>query len=76
MNDPDHYCAAERLFEEVESSDESSSPKVMWCLEWAKLHMALPKSLQPLCTLTALNEWKSLNAVYFSVVGRCRPVSL
>jgi hypothetical protein len=41
MKGPGHYCAAERLFEEAESSDESSSSKVMWCLEWAKLHMAL-----------------------------------
>jgi hypothetical protein len=34
----------------------------------------LPKSLQPLCTLTALNEWKSLAAS--SAAPRiCRTVS-
>jgi hypothetical protein len=40
MTGPDHYRAAERLLEEAESAGESSS-KAMWCLELAKLHVAL-----------------------------------
>ena len=40
MTGPDHYRAAERLLEEAESHEVSSS-EAMWCLELAKLHLAL-----------------------------------
>ena len=40
MTGPDHYRAAERLLEEAESGDDSSS-RAVWCLELAKLHVAL-----------------------------------
>ena len=40
MNGPDHYRAAERLLEEAESDHESNS-RAVWCLELAKLHVAL-----------------------------------
>jgi hypothetical protein len=40
MTGPDHYRAAERLLEEAESREASSS-EAMWRLELAKLHVAL-----------------------------------
>jgi hypothetical protein len=64
MNGPDHYCAAERLLEEAESVDESSS-RAMWCVELAKLHVALAQ-----VAATALNsdgrEWAEVAGRKFS----------
>ena len=64
MNGPDHYRAAERLLEEAESGDESSS-KAVWCLELAKLHTALAQ-----VAATALNsdgrEWVEVAGRKFS----------
>ena len=64
MNGPDHYRAAERLLEEAESGDESSS-RAVWCLELAKLHVALAQ-----IAATALNsdgrEWVEVAGRKFS----------
>ena len=64
MNGPDHYRMAERLLEEAESGDESSS-KAVWCLELAKLHTALAQ-----VSATALNsdgrEWAEVAGRKFS----------
>ena len=64
MTGPDHYRAAERLLEEAESGDESSS-KATWCLELAKLHVALAQ-----VAATALNsdgrEWVEVAGRKFS----------
>jgi hypothetical protein len=40
MTGQDHYRAAERFLEEAKSGDDSSS-RAAWCLELAKLHVAL-----------------------------------
>lgn len=40
MTGPDHYRAAGRFLEEAKSGDDSSS-RAVWCLELAKLHVAL-----------------------------------
>jgi hypothetical protein len=50
MTGPDHYRAAERLLEEAKSCDESSS-RAVWCIELAKLHVALAQ-----VAATALNS--------------------
>jgi hypothetical protein len=40
MTGPDHYRAAERFLEEAKSGNDSRS-WAAWCLELAKLHVAL-----------------------------------
>ena len=64
MTGPDHYLAAERLLEEAESGDESSS-RAEWCLELAKLHTVLAQ-----VAATALNsdgrEWMEVAGRKFS----------
>ena len=40
MNGPDHYREAERLLEEA-GTREDFNPRAQWCLELAKLHIAL-----------------------------------
>ena len=64
MTGPDHYRAAERLLEEAKSGDDSS-PRAAWCLELAKLHVALAQ-----VAATALNsdgrEWMEVAGRKFS----------
>lgn len=61
MNGPDHYREAERFFEEAKSCEEHGS-RAPWCLELAKLHMALAQ-----VAATALN---SDGREWVEVVGR------
>lgn len=61
MNGPDHYRSAERLLEEAESAGESSS-KAMWCLELAKLHVALAQVAATALNSDGGNGRKSLGA--------------
>ena len=64
MTGPDHYRAAERFLEEAKSGDDPSS-RAAWCLELAKLHVALAQ-----VAATALNsdgrEWMEVAGRKFS----------
>jgi len=64
MTGPDHYRAAERCLEEAKSGDDFSS-RAAWCLELAKLHVALAQ-----VAATALNfdgrEWMDVAGHKFS----------
>jgi hypothetical protein len=64
MTGPDHYRAAERFLEEAKSGNDSSS-RAAWCLELAKLHVALAQ-----VAATALNsdgrEWMEVAGHKFS----------
>ena len=65
MTGPDHYRAAERFLEEANKSGDDSGSRAAWCLELAKLHVALAQ-----VAATALNsdgrEWMEVAGRKFS----------